>query len=119
MSDFNREYTEDQLFVLNDIADEQEKIMQELMDEENISTLNIPKTSPQTHVKDWTRITWRWHHPYYDNIKSLLYHAVCMNGFYYMKKEVVRVYIAWRRFFSNLKIAVVCSISSDFFSLLS
>lgn len=52
MSDFNREYTEDQLFVLNDIADEQEKIMQELMDEENTSTLDIPNTSPQTHVKD-------------------------------------------------------------------
>ena len=52
MSDFNREYTEDQLFVLNDIADEQEKIMQELMDEENTSTLDIPNTSPQTHVKN-------------------------------------------------------------------
>jgi hypothetical protein len=52
MSDFNREYTEDQLFVLNDIADEQEKIMQELMDEENISTLDIPNTSLQTHVNN-------------------------------------------------------------------
>ena len=52
MSNFNREYTEDQLFVLNDIADEQEKIMQELMDEENTSTLDIPNTSPQTHVKN-------------------------------------------------------------------
>jgi hypothetical protein len=52
MSNFNREYTEDQLFVLNDIADEQEKIMQELMDEEKISTLDIPNTSPQTHVKN-------------------------------------------------------------------
>ena len=27
------EYTADQLFVLNDIADEQEKLMQELMEE--------------------------------------------------------------------------------------
>lgn len=52
MSNFNREYTEDQLFVLNDIADEQERIMRELMDEDKISTLDIPNNSIQTHVKD-------------------------------------------------------------------
>lgn len=52
MTNFNCEYTEDQLFVLNDIADEQEKIMQELMDEENISTLEILNISSQTHVKN-------------------------------------------------------------------
>ena len=40
------------IIVLIDIADEQEKIMQELMDEENTSTLDIPNTSPQTHVKN-------------------------------------------------------------------
>ena len=33
--EFADEYTADQLFVLNDIADEQEKIMQELMSQEN------------------------------------------------------------------------------------
>jgi len=55
MSNFNREYTEDQLFVLNDIADEQERVMREEMEEVQYSqTLNdiADLLFPIYHVKN-------------------------------------------------------------------